>query len=90
MTVVGQTLPQEAYNLRESENKGVAFRCVDRLRQGRNVQGMTQGKMTVVEREMERYGLAVMGGRRGKRINGLEKIGSVLEGADQQRPGSMI
>ena len=26
-----------------------------------NVQGMTQGKMTVVEREMERCGLAVMG-----------------------------
>ena len=34
MTVVGQTLPQEAYNLRESDRKGVAFRCVDRLRQG--------------------------------------------------------
>ena len=25
-----------------------------------------------------------------KRIHGLEKIGSVLEGADQQRPGSRI
>ena len=34
MTVVGQTLPQEAYNLREADKKGVAFRCVDRLRQG--------------------------------------------------------
>ena len=34
MTVVGQTLPQEAYNLRESDQKGVALRCVDRLQQG--------------------------------------------------------
>ena len=62
VTVVGQPLPQEAYDLRLPDKKGVAFRCVDRLRQGHEIsRERLRGKMTVVEREMERCGLAVMG-----------------------------
>ena len=33
LPVVDQSLPQEVYNLREPDTKGVAFRCV-RLQQG--------------------------------------------------------
>ena len=60
--VVGKVLLQEAYNLRVPDKKGVACRLCRHITAGAwNVQGMTQGKMTVVEIDMERCGLAVMG-----------------------------
>ena len=51
MTVVGQTLPREPRGTR---------RVVVIMTETRKVQGMTQGKINVAEREMERCGLAVM------------------------------
>ena len=74
MMVVGKVLLQESYNLRVPDKKGVACRLCRHITAGAwnvifpwvipwacSVQGMTQGKMTVVEIDMERCGLAVMG-----------------------------
>ena len=51
-----------------------------------NVQGMTQGKMTVVEREMERCGLAVRGMTQGKMTvveREMERYGLAVRGMTQ-------
>ena len=52
-------LLQKSLDIRQ-ERSGISLRR--KITTGTwNVQGMTQGKMTVVEREMKRCGLAVMG-----------------------------